>query len=352
LVGGVFDLAASYDAQGKLLAWASNPNQEHDLSQQTRWIRQSVPSIDKVAHQAEDHAAQGLALRITLPIREQLEAGPGAITGYLEGVVITPPTQAKKINRDALYAAVLVGLAALLCGMSLYPVMHDLLQSNQKQSRRALDANIAMIESLGRAIAKRDSETGAHNYRVAWVAARLAERLGMDASRMQALVAGAFLHDIGKIGIPDAILLKPGKLSDDEMAVMREHVSKGQEIVSGIQGLDGATDIVAYHHEKWDGSGYPHGLQGENIPFMARIFAIADVFDALSVRRPYKAPMNFAQVMAVMDEGRASHFDPVVYQAFRDIAPDLARRLEGINEENARELLAELLGRYFVLPQT
>ena len=101
-----------------------------------------------------------------------------------------------------------------------------------------------------------------------------------------------------------------------------------------------------------DGSGYPHGLQGENIPFMARIFAIADVFDALSMRRPYKAPMSFDEVMAVMDEGRARHFDPTVYQAFRELAPELARRLEGINEENARELLSELLGRYFVLPQT
>jgi HD-GYP domain-containing protein (c-di-GMP phosphodiesterase class II) len=147
-----------------------------------------------------------------------------------------------------------------------------------------------MMEALGRAIAKRDSDTGAHNYRVAWIAARIAERLGLSGSAMQALIAGSFLHDVGKIGIPDAILLKPGRLDEQEMDTMRTHVAQGEEIVTGMGWLDGAQAVVAAHHEKWNGSGYPRGLAGEAIPLAARIFAVADVFDALCSKRPYKEP--------------------------------------------------------------
>jgi putative nucleotidyltransferase with HDIG domain len=354
LVGGVFDLAATYDERGRLLAWAVHPHHEHAPQAVRALLRAEIPQWrGDVRRQVETHPTEGWVVRITRPLRGSPQAPDGSagdkVGGYVEGIAIAPPAQAQKIGRDSLQAAVVVGLAALLCGLGFFPLIRELRLSGHQQASRALDANIAMIESLGRAIAKRDSETGAHNYRVAWIAARVAEHLGMDASRMQSLVAGAFLHDIGKIGIPDAILLKPGRLSDEEMAVMREHVNKGKEIVAGIQGLDGVSDIVAYHHEKWDGSGYPHRLKGEDIPLMARIFAIADVFDALSVRRPYKAPMGFEQVMQVMDEGCGSHFDPTLYQAFREQATDIAQRLQGINEDNARELLSELLGRYFVL---
>lgn len=106
-----------------------------------------------------------------------------------------------------------------------------------------------MMESLGRAIAKRDSDTGAHNYRVAWIAAGIAEAMGLSGSAMQALIAGSFLHDVGKIGIPDAILLKPGKLDENEFVIMRTHVEQGEQIVTGMGWLDGANAVVAGHHE-------------------------------------------------------------------------------------------------------
>ena len=204
-----------------------------------------------------------------------------------------------------------------------------------------------MMEALGRAIAKRDSDTGAHNYRVAWIAARIGEELGLKGSSMQALVAGSFLHDVGKIGIPDAILLKPGRLDNDEMDIMRTHVSLGEEIVKGMGWLDGAHEVVAGHHEKWDGSGYPRRLAGEAIPLAARIFALADVFDALSSKRPYKEPMAFDLVMEILRRETGTHFDPKVMAVFEQIADEVREALQDATELNARARLETQICKHF-----
>ncbi|WP_240127183.1 HD-GYP domain-containing protein, partial [Thermomonas alba] len=196
--------------------------------------------------------------------------------------------QRDQLRGDALGAAALAALAAILCGLVITPIVMHLSRDNERKAQEVLASHVAMMEALGRAIAKRDSDTGAHNYRVAWIAARLGETLGLRDDAMRALIIGSFLHDVGKIGIPDRILLKPGRLDDDEMRVMRTHVALGEEIVADIPWLAAAAQVVACHHEKWDGSGYPHGLRGEAISAEARIVAVADVFDALTSARPYK----------------------------------------------------------------
>jgi HD-GYP domain-containing protein (c-di-GMP phosphodiesterase class II) len=241
----------------------------------------------------------------------------------------------------------LVGLASLLCGLAIYPVVIHLSADNERKTREVLDSHISMMEALGRAIAKRDSDTGAHNYRVAWIAARIAEVMGLTGSAMQSLIAGSFLHDVGKIGIPDAILLKPGKLDDSEFTVMRTHVAQGEEIVCGMGWLDGANAVVAAHHEKWNGSGYPRRLQGEAIPLAARIFAVADVFDALCSKRPYKAPMSFDQAMGILEQDTGSHFDPAVMAIFRNLAAEIYQRLAEASESEARQLLEERVRKHF-----
>jgi HD-GYP domain-containing protein (c-di-GMP phosphodiesterase class II) len=164
---------------------------------------------------------------------------------------------------------------------------------------------------------------------------------------MQALIAGSFLHDVGKIGIPDAILLKPGKLDDAEMLTMRTHVDQGEQIVAGMGWLDGANEVVAAHHEKWDGSGYPRKLVGEATPLAARIFAVADVFDALCSRRPYKEPMGFDAAMAILEMDTGSHFDPSVIAVFRTLGPEIFNRLAGSTEADARKLLEDRVRRHF-----
>jgi HD-GYP domain-containing protein (c-di-GMP phosphodiesterase class II) len=226
-------------------------------------------------------------------------------------------------------------------------VVVHLSADNERKTREVLDSHISMMEALGRAIAKRDSDTGAHNYRVAWIAARIAERMGLMGSTMQALIAGSFLHDVGKIGIPDAILLKPGRLDDAEFVVMRTHVEQGEEIVTGMGWLDGANAVVAGHHEKWNGTGYPRNIKGEEIPLAARIFAVADVFDALCSKRPYKDPMGFEEAMSILEKDTGSHFDPSVMEVFRPMADEIFNRLANRSESDARKLLEDLVRSHF-----
>jgi putative nucleotidyltransferase with HDIG domain len=286
---------------------------------------------------------------VFVPLRDTPTATEGPITGYFEGVRVIPEWQRKQIFISSLSVSLMVCLASLLCGAALYPVVMHLFADNELKAREVLDSHLSMIAALGRAIAKRDSDTGAHNYRVAWIAARIAEDVGLHGSAMQSLITGAFLHDVGKIGIPDAILLKPGKLNDAESEIMRTHVTQGEEIVSTTGWLAGTKEIVASHHEKWDGSGYPRKLQGEAIPLSARIFAVADVFDALCSKRPYKEPIGFEEVMSILERDTGSHFDPAIMAVFRTMARGIFDRLSGIAENDARQLLEECVRRHFGL---
>lgn len=147
--------------------------------------------------------------------------------------------------------------------------------------------------------------------------------------------------------IPDAILLKPGKLDDAEMKIMRTHVAQGEEVVTGMGWLDGANAVVAGHHEKWNGSGYPRQLKAEQIPLAARIFAVADVFDALCSKRPYKEPMGFEAVMAILEKDTGSHFDPAVMAVFNPMAREIFERLANITENDARQLLKDRIKEHF-----
>lgn len=333
LVGGLFDIAEIYDAAGDKLAeatTAAGAAVESDLPGHGR------PAFAQASYDSFRLNDSRWVLRVFVPLPAAGEPGPA---GYFEGVRVVPAWQHDEMLQRALVAALMVGLASLLCGAAIYPVVVHLSGDNERKAREVLDSHLAMMEALGRAIAKRDSDTGGHNYRVAWIAARIGEGMKLGGAEMQALIAGSFLHDVGKIGIPDAILLKPGRLDDAEMAIMRTHVALGEEIVTGIGWLEGAGEVVAGHHEKWDGSGYPRGLAGEEIPLAARIFAVADVFDALCSRRPYKAPLPFAEAMAILESETGRHFDPEVMAVFLAIAEDVRNCLAGCDEAGTRQLL-------------
>lgn len=249
----------------------------------------------------------------------------------------------EQIEAEALRWAWLTALAVFGFGGLVYVFVVLHMRRNLDFNREAVESQIAMIEALGAAIAKRDSDTGAHNFRVAWIAARIGQRMGVKDRILQALIAGSFLHDVGKIGIPDAILLKPGKLVGEELDIMRTHVALGEQILNRIPWLRSANDVVSGHHEKWDGSGYPRGLSGDAIPLLARIFAVADVYDALTSRRPYKAPMDYAETMSILRRDEGSHFDPKVMSAFEPISKEIYDRLDGAHEDEARDLLGEML---------
>ncbi|RYF46768.1 MAG: HD-GYP domain-containing protein, partial [Cytophagaceae bacterium] len=172
------------------------------------------------------------------------------------------------------------------------------------------------LEGWSRALDLRDKETEGHTMRVTELTMRLAQTLGLSDTEISHIRRGALLHDIGKMGIPDAILFKPGPLTEEEWGIMRRHPVYAFDLLSPIAFLRSALDIPHYHHEKWDGSGYPHGLKGEQIPLSARLFAVVDVWDALRSDRPYRAGWPAERVREHIKQGSGTHFAPHIVDAF------------------------------------
>ena len=177
-------------------------------------------------------------------------------------------------------------------------------------------ADAAFAEALAEALDIREHETGEHSKRVACHTLVLARRFTKDTERLRQIYWGALLHDIGKIGIPDAILLKPGALSEDEWLEMRTHPEKGHRIVAQIPGMEEAAEIVLSHEERFDGTGYPRGLKGEQISLGARLFALIDTLDAMTSDRSYRKAMSFDQARAEIIKMSGTQFDPVAVQTF------------------------------------
>ena len=184
----------------------------------------------------------------------------------------------------------------------------------------ALDeAYRSTLKSLAAALETRDTETHGHSERVVSFSLRLGREIKLDPDTMRSLEFGALLHDIGKIGVPDSILLKPAKLTDAEWVKMREHPNYGKQILRGIPFLEGAARVVAQHHEKWDGTGYPIGLKGEEIDINARIFSVADSFDAMISDRVYRPGRPYAAAAQELDDWSGRQFDPAIIAAFHKV---------------------------------
>jgi len=172
-----------------------------------------------------------------------------------------------------------------------------------------------MLRALGSALDTRDPETQEHAIRVVRYALKLGETLGMTDAQLVALERGAILHDVGKIGVPDGILMKPGYLSEAEWHCMRSHPEIGHDMLSSISFLADALPVIRYHHERYDGSGYPQSLAGDQIPFGARIFAVVDALDAMTSERPYRRAMSLEDAVEEIARCAGTHFDPRVADA-------------------------------------
>lgn len=229
-------------------------------------------------------------------------------------------------------------------------LIEELKESNrhlQLMATQLFKANIGMLETLGSVIAKRDSDTSSHNYRVTIYSIHIAKALELDDNSIRGLIKGAFLHDVGKIAISDTILLKPSKLTIDEFDIMKTHVSHGSEIVRGYEWLNDALDVVQYHHERFDGSGYLRGLRGDEIPLNARIFTIADVFDALTSVRPYKEAFTLDKSINIMEKGGTHFFDPEILQVFINISKDVYKDICKEQFEELKSKLSMFVEHYF-----
>ncbi|MCM1100855.1 MAG: HD domain-containing protein [Clostridium sp.] len=220
----------------------------------------------------------------------------------------------------------------------------------KNHQQRVMELQYNTIVGMANLIEGRDGDTGEHVKRTGWFVDKLARKLAaesiysdrIDETFLENLWKAAPLHDIGKIKVPDAILQKPGRLTKEEFEIMKGHAAEGGEIIYDTMGgieerdyIEMAHDVAKYHHEKWDGSGYPEGRSGEDIPLCARIMAVADVFDALTSKRCYKAAMSVDEAYKIIEDSIGSHFDPVVAKAFIELRPEVVEYLRELREKTA-----------------
>ncbi|MDR1314838.1 MAG: HD domain-containing protein, partial [Deltaproteobacteria bacterium] len=214
----------------------------------------------------------------------------------------------------------------------------------EKAHEKLRGASLETIFRLSRAAEFKDEDTGAHIISMSRISARLAKMCGLNQAVVESILYASPMHDIGKIGIPDRILLKNGPLNDEEWTVMRMHTIFGGKILehSDIGFLRLGEVIALTHHEKFDGSGYPRGLKGRQIPLAGRIVAVADVFDALMSRRPYKPAFTSEQASNIIAEGRGRHFDPDVVDIFLNDLPEILRIWHSSQEDHSKEVAEAL----------
>lgn len=341
---GMFVWIGIYDLDGKRIAKVRDDTYEH------------IESVEKLAGKLQDHILihrhlkfevidlKGMPyVRIISPIKNSLNE----LSAYGETVFAVSSDTLEGLRKRAINSALLAMFVVIMTTALLYPVIINLLNRVSSLSERLFEANLEILKVLGSAVAKRDSDTDAHNYRVTIISVKLAERCGLPSRDIRRLIKGAFLHDVGKIGIEDEILHKPGPLTEDEFQLMKKHVAYGIDIVDKAEWIKEAVDVVGYHHEKYDGSGYDSGIEGGGVPKIARIFAIADVFDALSSRRPYKEPYSFDETMDIIRAGRGTHFDPSLVDTFESMARSVYEDYAGKEDEQLQEELKMILEKYF-----
>jgi len=273
----------------------------------------------------------------------------GEAAGYIQEMIAVSSRVLDNIE-DRSYRMMLAVFAIVLTTtLAVYPIIRPLMNQLLRLTRNLLVSNLEILQVLGSAVAKRDSDTDRHNFRVTIYAVRLAEAVHLCQDKICSLIKGAFLHDVGKIGISDQILLKPGALTPDEIEEMKNHVQYGIDIIRRSEWLREAEDVVVHHHEQYGGNGYPQGIKGRSIPITARIFSIVDVFDALTSKRPYKESMSCQEAIHWIKQKSAVYFDPALVAAFVPIAESMFAEIHGEDAANLHLRMESILQKYFIL---
>lgn len=212
-------------------------------------------------------------------------------------------------------------------------------QEVRERTQEINETRLEIIRRLGVAAEYRDNETGLHIIRMSLYSQLLGKVAGMNDAEAEMLLQTAPMHDIGKIGIPDSILLKPGKLNQEEWEIMQTHTTIGAKILADHPSelFQSARIIALTHHEKWNGMGYPYGIAGQDIPFIGRIVAVADVFDALTSRRPYKEPWPVEKAVAQLEQDSGKNFDPKLVDSFNEVLPNILKIKDLYNEPHYQE---------------
>jgi len=350
-------------------------------SYKSKWDFDFANNVDQAYNQVLNEEYDAIVSDITMPQKNGFDflkmLQQTQKTSYVPVIILTGNAEAS-LKREALNlgAADLLNkpvmredlIARLQSTLRLKHYQDELADFNnqltQKVKERTRELELArqdIMWRLAKAAEYRDEETGDHISRVAVFCQTLAHQLGLDSDSVERIFLASPLHDVGKIGIPDSILLKPGKLTPAERAIMQTHTEIGAAILTEApHGMDYlltehleiirsfaneplkhvAANIAISHHEKWDGSGYPKGLKGDEIPLEGQIVAVADVYDALRSHRPYKPAFDIDKVMEIMQSERGKHFSPLVLDAFEQVQPEFEQiRLiylsRGTNEKNS-----------------
>ncbi|CAA9361433.1 MAG: Response regulator, partial [uncultured Gemmatimonadaceae bacterium] len=295
-----------------------------------RWLRVNRRLCEVVGYAPDELLARTFQ-ELTHP--EDLASDLDLVTRLVAGEVPWYRMEKRYLHQagHTVWAVLTVSLVRDAAGRAEYflAVIEDV--SDRKRTEAALResesglraAQAEVLERLAQAAEVRDDDTGLHTRRVGELSARIAAALGLPEAEVALVRQAAPLHDVGKIGVPDAVLLKPGPLTPEEFAVIQAHTTLGARILSGSGApLTRLAEAIAHaHHERWDGGGYPRGLAGEAIPLAARIVAVADVYDALTSDRPYRAAWPVERVVAHIRAGAGTHFDPAVVAAFLGLEP-------------------------------
>ncbi|MGE4559640.1 MAG: HD-GYP domain-containing protein [Desulfobulbus sp.] len=330
------------DANRNLISEAVNAHYQdqagalRELAAQEQ-VAEARPSYRKLRYNGET------VVLVVLPLLARHAEGPR----FFSGVFRVDQTVLARLEKNLLWTLGLILAVILLTALALYPLILSLNRDALKYSEQVLRHNFELISVLGTVIALRDSTTALHNYRVTLYALGLAEAAGLPPADMPRLILGAFLHDVGKIGISDTLLNEPGRLNGQQRRVMQDHVTMGMEIIRNSGWLQTGSPVIEYHHEHYDGTGYPHGLCGAAIPLVARIFAIVDVFDALGSERPYKKALPLDQCLKAIAGESGHHFDPALVAVFLRIADELYRELAPLDEAALIERLYGVARVYF-----
>lgn len=332
LTQGQFLLARIYDPAGHLLGQAVSRQADRRLAN----YASPTPLPFDLEHARSQRVRIDTVsvLELSLPLVRD-----GHTWALLQGIYQASPANQKAIHDEILNGVALVVLAVLVTAVVVYRLTISLYRRLSRPSTTAQAGNLEVLEVVGNMIASRDAESSAHNYRVTLYALSLAHEAGLPESAMNGLIAGSFLHDIGKITVSDAILRKPQRLSESEVGEMRLHVRRGVDLVKRSRWLAEAREIIEFHHERFDGSGYPRGVGGERIPLAARIFAIAEVFDALTSVRPYKSAASLEDALEIITREAGRHFDPRLVADFLVIAADVHGKWQHAAEDVLRAAL-------------
>lgn len=321
-----------YDITKKRLVEVTKPGVEHIEKEFNNLPHEDL--LGGVAKYQRLEYLNHLYLRVASPLFHD-----GSQAGYFEGIYAVSDSALSEIRSQMTVSLIKVMIVVFITTAIIYPILISLNKKVLNYASVLLEANIGALESLGNAVAKRDSDTSEHNYRVTLYSIELAKKLRFDNDDLQGIVKGAFLHDVGKIAISDSILLKPGKLTDNEFSIMKTHVSHGVEILKDYQWIQEAVRVVESHHEKFDGTGYLRGLKELEIPETARVFCIVDVFDALTSERPYKKAFSYEESVGILNDGSGKHFDPHILEVFLSISRQIYDELRQADEQTLRELL-------------